>query len=223
MLSTLGSVYWTDAHFGYDREYDCWPHLRHIVRPDGETLYDVSEIKHGAKYTVHFCPNAKEIWAVKVAGLLDHIWDRTEWQVKYSPARVSDGVPTGRGYTIPCDRVLEFGQSLVMPEKLVDRFQQTTNKGQDGIVAEKAFEWLVNESRVFSGIFSGPVRKSGLQDDIAAGIDFWVGSDLPVQVKFDGPGGTVESGNLFFQTHTLPLHKITSWHGYERQRPSPRT
>lgn len=206
---------WTDSDFGYDRERDLVEDRCHIRRPDGATLYNVCEWKEGAKFTVHFCSKAQQIWAVGVEALKYHIAFDENWQIIYSPPR-KPGLVSARGYLIPCWRAREFGYCWPMPELMVRQFEACKRKDETGKLAERAFLNLVNE-RFFLSYFVTPVRKSGQQDDRFGGIDFWCRNDLPVQVKYDGPGGTANgsSGRLFFQTHTLPMSRQQEWHEYE--------
>jgi hypothetical protein len=210
--------YWSDRDFNYDREYDLWAGLKHIDRHDGTRLYDVSECKHGAKYTVHFCACSREIWAVEIMGLMRFIDFDTDWEVSYVPRQRDKGLPTARGYLVPCTRVLKFGHKWDMPETLAKRFLVAHNKSETGVVAERAFAWLVNEVHFFQTLFHAPAQRSRQRDDLYGGIDFWVLGNVPVQVKYDGPGGTRGTGKLFFQTHTLPLRRCADWHEYEYEQ-----
>jgi hypothetical protein len=205
---------WRDEDFGYDREYDLFGDRRDIQRHDGAILYCVSELKWGARYTVHLCAKAREIWAIETKGLRGHIWEDEGWKVCYSPRGRNKGQPSARGYVIPCYRASEFGKCFVMPDPICRRLLSAKTKEEAGNIAELAFAHLV-DAKFFPAIFLPPARKSGVQDDICGGIDFWVGEDIPVQVKFDGPGGREGTGNLFFQTHTLPVRECKRWHEFE--------
>lgn len=216
-MRRIDALKWTDADFQYDRNSDFEIEERvHIVRPDRRVLYDVSAIKHGARYSVHFCPKSEQIWVVDVTDFWVFVERTSDWQIRYSPADQSKGLPTARGYLVSCPRVREFGYAFSMPEVVAHRLLNARTKTEAGALAEQFFLELVNEHRWFPAVLVAPARKSSQQDDISDGIDFWVGEDVPVQIKYESFGGDRPgSGNLFFQTHTLPLRQARDWHGYE--------
>ena len=208
---------WTDDDFGYDQWYDLDPasHVN-IQRQDGAVLYDVSPLKHGAHFTVHFCPKSKEIWGVDVEGLWSFIHRTKDWRISYSPKRHDDGQVSARGYLISCRHVREFGHPFAMPPDIADQLLKCRTKTEAGKLAEELFFELVDNGW-FPRIFLAPARRSSQQSDMCDGIDAWVSNDVPIQIKYESFGGSLRpaSGNLFFQTHTLPVRAAHNWHGYD--------
>lgn len=210
---------WADTDFGYHVDYDFFYETQHIVRSDGATLYNVSVFNSGAQYSVHFCVESREIWAVNLAALRKVI-EFEEKFVRYAPSKKSAGLPTARGYVLPCSLIAEVGHCFRgAPAKLFDRLSKAKNKSDLGILAEKAFVWLVNDKRFFPTIFVGEATRCSLAEDYYDGLDFWINREIPVQVKVDGPGGTgtAGTGNLFFQTHTLPLRQCEQWYAFQKE------
>lgn len=211
----LSVAKWADSDFGYDIDFDFFAERRNIERGDGRTLFSVPTLNSGAFYSVHFCIRACEIWAVDLRKLSSLVEYERRY-VTYVPSRRKQGLPTARGYCLPCDVVAEAGQHWTMPAKLAQRLDAAKTKEDAGRVTEKAFDWLVNDQKFFPTIFVGTATRSTFTDDYRHGIDFWINGQIPVQVKLDGPGGRRGTGNLFFQTHTLPVSQAEEWHDANR-------
>lgn len=218
---------WTDEDFGYDRFLDFEDiDKHHIRREDGAILSEVNIFKSGAKYSVHLCPNAKQIWVCILVDVADYIQYASGWKVRYSPARKQKGPVTARGYAISTYDCMQLGPGYFrMPDDIAEMLLSARNKKDRGLLTERAFSELVNVRQFWPAAFLPPARKSGQQNDMCDGIDFWVSEiEIPVQVKLETFGGFVRkgeprngpvSGNLFFQTHTLPVSQVRNWHGYD--------
>ena len=64
--------HWTDADFGYDREYDFWAQRRVIIRSDGVRLEPVSVQCSGARLLGSLLPASARNLAGENAKVLGH-------------------------------------------------------------------------------------------------------------------------------------------------------
>jgi hypothetical protein len=203
---------WTDADFGYDPDYDFFAQRKHIERSDGKTLYSVPTLQSKSIFSVHFCSDSEEVWVVDLHKM-SMVFDFDKKFVMYVPAKKGHGLPSARGYCVPCLHLTDFAKCKPMPASVSTRIRREREKGSAGIVTEKLFEWLANTRGFFSEFFTGTAARASRDDDYKNGIDFWIGA-IPVQVKIDAPGGTKKTGNLFFQTHTLSVADVAIWHNF---------
>lgn len=205
---------WTDSDFGYDPDFDFLGEAGQIRRPDGLILYPVSTFNSKAEFAVHFCTNAREIWAFEVQKLRRQV-QLDRMQRCYCPRYKDKGYPTAAGFLLPVSLVAEFGHCWQMPETTADRLLATKNKTQSGLTAERQFFDLV-KGGFFLPVLSIPVVKACKSDDIG-GVDFFVSGGLAVQVKEDRPGGRGGTGHLFMQSHTVAAREAHKWFEYERR------
>lgn len=162
-------------------------------------------VKHGilnskAEYWVHLHPKEYSIYWYARTHLLEWIKEK---RPKVVDGKSRDGSITGKGYLIP--KSLPFISHIPVPREIIDYFDWDSGTDREkGLKwGERAIEWCITRKVLTFPIWSASrIREKSTQ---YASVDF----QLPLRPNptFEVKTETVESANLYVQTHELD-HKV---------------
>lgn len=153
-----------------------------------------------SEYWVHFHPKEYSIYYYYKNDLLEWI---EEAKPKTVTGKSKDGSITGKGYLVP--KSLPFISHIKVPRDIVDYFDWANGTDREkGLKwGEKAIRWCLSRKILTLPIWSAsPIRD---KDEQYASVDYQL--RLRPSPMFEVKTETVESSNLYVQTHELN-HKV---------------